>query len=89
MDSGTLALLYFVVILLDGSRTAVSKGTMSCRTHMGDFRLVGDQRLESKGLRLEAGDRRWEAGGQRLVGEGDVWTDVRTYEHMGRTLYEQ
>ena len=33
MDSGTLALLYFDVILLDGSRAAAPKGTMSRRTH--------------------------------------------------------
>ena len=33
MDSGTLALLYFDVILLDGSRAAAPKGMMSRRTH--------------------------------------------------------
>ena len=70
MDSGTLALLYFDVILLDGSRAAALKGMMSCRIHMGSFRPVGGRRLEARGQRLEA-------GGQRLAGERgmDGWTD--------------
>ena len=70
MDSGTLALLYFDVILLDGSRAAALKGTMSCRIHMGSFRPVGGRRLEARGRRLEA-------GGQRLAREKgmDGWTN--------------
>ena len=36
MDSITLPLLYFDVILLDGSRAVALKGTMSRRTH-GEF----------------------------------------------------
>ena len=67
MDSGTLALLYFDVILLDGSRAASPKGTMSHRTHMGalDRWDTRGWRLEAKGWRLGAGGQRPEAGGRR------------------------
>ena len=72
MDSGTLSLLYFDVILLDGSRAAALKGTMSCRIHMGVL-----DRWEAGGWRPEAGGWRLDAGGQRLAGERgmDGWTD--------------
>ena len=63
MDSGTLALLYFDVILLDESRAAAPKGMMSRRAHMGSFRPVGGQRQG-------AGDWRPEAGGRRLEVRG-------------------
>ena len=66
MDSSPLALLYFDVILLDGSRAAAPKGTMSYRTHMGSFRPVGGRSLEARGQRPEARGQRPEAGGQRL-----------------------
>ena len=63
MDSGTLALLYFDVILLDGSRAAAPKGMISRRTHMGSFRPVGEQRLEAGSWMPEAGGWRPEARG--------------------------
>ena len=68
MDSGILALLYFDVILFDGSRAAAPKGS---------FRPVGEQRLEAGGRKLEArswrpeaGKWRPEAGGRRLEVRG-------------------
>ena len=70
MDSGPLALLYFVVILLDGSRAVTTKGTMSRRTHMGSFKPVGGWRLEAGGRRLEARGWRPEAGGKRQEARG-------------------
>ena len=66
MDSDTLALLYFIVILLimvNGSRAAAPKGTMS-----------GGWRPEAGGQRLEDRSGGWrpdlEAGGQRLEAVG-------------------
>ena len=65
MVSGTIALLYFDMILLDRSRAAAPKGTISRKTHMGSFRSVGEQRLEAGSWRPEAGGWRLEAGGRR------------------------
>ena len=67
MDSDTLALLYFIVILLimvNGSRAAAPKGMMFCiKTSIStpsDLE-AGGQRLEARGWRPEAGGQRLEA----------------------------
>jgi len=50
MDSGTLALLYFDVILLDGSRA------VAVTSEAGGWRPeAGDQRLEARDQMLEDG----------------------------------
>ena len=91
MDSDTLALLYFIVILLimvNGSRAAAPKGTMSggWRPEAGGQRLeprgwspeAGGHRLEAVGWRPEAGCQRLDARGwsQEAVGGGGR-TDIR------------
>ena len=67
MDSDTLALLYFIVILLimvNGSRAAAPKGTMffikTSISTPSDLE-AGGQRLEARGWRPEAGGQRLEA----------------------------
>ena len=99
MDSDTLALLYFIVILLimvNGSRAAAPKGTMFCiKTSIStpsDLEAGGqrpearDQRLEARGMRHEAGGQI--SGGGRMDGRkpmtGQIW--IWTPEAGGQRL---
>merc|ERR1712055_779098 len=95
MDSDTLALLYFIVILLimvNGSRAAAPKGTMSggWRPEAGGQRPeAGSWRPEAEGQRLEARSGGWrpEAGGQRLEARGwrpDMEAGGQRLEARGR-----
>ena len=91
MDSDTLALLYFIVILLimvNGSRAAAPKGTMFCiKTSIStpsDLE-AGGQRLKARGWRPEAGGTDLGRGGW-TNGRMDRWTNGQNLPMTSGTI---